>query len=157
MKHTVFYAFAIIAIGFLLYLNFRPGKDQKINPEIISTTNAPNPIGPYSQAVRKGNCYFVSGQVGINLKTGLLDTSDIAAETKWAMENIKAILESAHLNLKDIATTTIYLTNINDFKTINSIYGSFFVEGNFPARSTVQVAALPKGAHIEISVIAVKE
>lgn len=157
MKHTIFYAFAIIAIGFLLYLNFRPAKNQFENPEVVSTTQAPQPIGPYSQAIRKGNCFFVSGQVGINPKTGNLDTTDIIVETNFAMENIKAILASSHLSMNDIASTTIYLTDLKNFKTVNEAYAKFFGEGPFPARSTVQVSALPKGAHIEISVIAVKE
>jgi 2-iminobutanoate/2-iminopropanoate deaminase len=157
MKHTLFYGFAILAIGFLLYLNFRPAKNQFENPEVIATGTAPKPIGPYSQAIRKGNCFFVSGQVGINPATGNLDTSSITTETKLAMENIRAILASSHLTMNDIASTTIYLTNLADFKTVNETYAKFFGEGPFPARSTVQVAALPKGAHIEISVIAVKE
>jgi 2-iminobutanoate/2-iminopropanoate deaminase len=157
MKHTVFYAFAIVAIGFLLYLNFRPAKEQKGNPEVISTTQAPQPIGPYSQAIRKGNCFFVSGQAGIDPKTGNLDTTNIVTETKFAMENIKAILASSHLRMNDIASTTIYLTDLKNFAAVNETYAKYFGAGPFPARSTVQVAALPKGAHIEISVIAVKE
>jgi 2-iminobutanoate/2-iminopropanoate deaminase len=157
MKHTIFYGFAIVAIGFLLYLNFRPAEKQFENPMVINTPDAPKPIGPYSQAIRKGNCFFVSGQVGIDPKTGNLDTTDIATETKLAMENIRAILMSSHLKMTDIANTTIYLTDLADFKTVNETYAKFFGEGPFPARATVQVAALPKGAHVEISVIAVKE
>ena len=157
MKHTIFYGFAIVAIGFLLYLNFRPAEMQFENPMVINTPDAPKPIGPYSQAIRKGNCFFVSGQVGINPKTGNLDTADIATETKFAMENIRAILASSHLTMNDIASTTIYLTDLDNFKTVNETYAKFFGEGPFPARATVQVVALPKGAHVEISVIAVKE
>jgi 2-iminobutanoate/2-iminopropanoate deaminase len=157
MKHTLFYGFAILAIGFLLYLNFRPAKNQFENPEVVATTTAPKPIGPYSQAIRKGNCFFVSGQVGINSQTGNLDTTDIATETKLAMENIRAILASSHLKMNDIASATIYLTDLADFKVMNETYAKFFGEGPYPARSTVEVSALPKGAHIEISVIAVKE
>jgi 2-iminobutanoate/2-iminopropanoate deaminase len=157
MKHTIFYAFAIVAIGFLLYLNFRPAKEQKGNPEVISTTQAPQPGGPYSQAIRKGNCFFVSGQAGVDPKSGNLDTTDIVTETKFAMENIKAILASSHLRMNDIASTTIYLTDLKSFAEVNDVYAKYFGAGPFPARSTVQVAALPKGAHIEISVIAVKE
>ena len=157
MKHTIFYTFAIIAIGFLLYLNFRSDKKQIANPEVINTPEAPQPIGPYSQAIRKGNAFFVSGQVGINPKTGILDSSNITNETKQAMNNIKAILASSHLSMNDISKTTIYLTDLNNFKTVNEVYAAFFGAGPFPARETVQVVALPKGAHIEISVIAVKE
>ena len=157
MKHTIFYAFAITAIAFLLYLNFRPAKNQFQNPEVIATAEAPKPIGPYSQAIRKGNCFFVSGQVGINPKTGNLDSSNLVTETNLAMENIKAILASSHLKKNDIASTTIYLTNLKNFAVVNEAYAKFFGEGPYPARATVQVVALPKGAHIEISVIAVKE
>ncbi|MBI3511303.1 MAG: RidA family protein [Bacteroidetes bacterium] len=123
---------------------------------VISTDSAPKPIGPYSQAIRKGNAVFVSGQVGIDPSNGKPDTSDISSETKRAMENIKAILSSSHLTMNDIAKTTIYLTNVGNFKTVNEVYASYFGKGPFPARETVGVAALPKGMHIEISVIAVK-
>lgn len=157
MKHILFYGFAILAIGFLLYLNFKPAQKPFENPVMIATATAPKPIGPYSQAIRKGNCFFVSGQVGIDPATGNLDTTSIAIETKLAMENIRAILASSHLTMNDIASTTIYLTDLENFKTVNETYAKFFGEGPFPARSTVQVSALPKGAHIEISVIAVKE
>lgn len=157
MKHTIFYGFAIVAIGFLLYLNFRPRQEKFDSAGLINTSLAPQPIGPYSQAIRKGNCFFLSGQVGIDPRTGNIDSTDIATETKLAMQNVKAILETSHLKMNDIASTTIYLTDLNDFKTVNETYAKFFGEGPYPARSTVQVAALPKGAHIEISVIAVKE
>ena len=157
MKHTIFCTFAIIAIGFLLFLNFRHGKTDIGNQEVIHTSEAPEPIGPYSQAIRKGNAYFISGQVAINPKSGKLDTTDITTETKQVMNNIKAILVSAHLNMNDISKTTIYLTDLKNFKIVNDIYGTFFGAGPFPARETVQVVALPKGAHIEISAIAVKE
>jgi 2-iminobutanoate/2-iminopropanoate deaminase len=157
MKHTLFYGFAILAIGFLLYLNFRPSKGKFEDPEVINNAQAPKPIGPYSQAIRKGNCFFLSGQAGIDPRTGNLDTTDIVTETKLAMQNINIILTSEHLTMNDIASTTIYLTDLADFKTVNETYAKFFGEGPFPARSTVEVAALPKGAHIEISVIAVKE
>jgi 2-iminobutanoate/2-iminopropanoate deaminase len=157
MKHTLFYGFAILAIGFLLYLNFRPAKGKFENPEVISIAQAPKPIGPYSQAIRKGNCFFLSGQVGIDPRTGNLDTTDIATETKLAMQNIKTILESSRLTMNDIASTTIYLTDLNNFQTVNEAYAKFFGAGPYPARSTVEVSALPKGAHVEISVIAVKE
>ncbi|MDQ3109452.1 MAG: RidA family protein [Bacteroidota bacterium] len=157
MKHTIFYGFAIVAIGFLLYLNFRPRQEKFDSAGLINTQLAPLPIGPYSQAIRKGNCFFLSGQVGIDPRTGNIDSTDIATETKLAMQNVKAILETSHLKMNDIASTTIYLTDLNDFKTVNETYAKFFGEGPYPARSTVQVAALPKGAHIEISVIAVKE
>lgn len=138
-------------------MNFRPDKKELGNREVINTPDAPQPIGPYSQAIRKGNAYFISGQVGLNPQNGKLDTSDIGIETKQAMNNIKAILSAAHLTMNDISKTTIYLTDLKNFKTVNDIYGTYFGVGPFPARETVQVVALPKGAHIEISAIAVKE
>lgn len=156
MKNTLFYIIAIVAIGFLLYLNFRPEEGQGESEKSIVAKNAPAPIGPYSQAIRKGNCVFVSGQVGIS-KSGKLDTTDIITETTNAMENIRTILEASHLKLSDIASTTIYLTDLENFQKVNEAYRKFFETGNYPARSVVQVAALPKGAHIEISVIAVKD
>lgn len=156
MKHTAFYLTALLAISALLYLNFFRNKKNDVPVNVISTDSAPKPIGPYSQAIRKGNAVFVSGQVGIDPSNGKPDTSDISSETKRAMENIKAILSSSHLTMNDIAKTTIYLTNVGNFKTVNEVYASYFGKGPFPARETVGVAALPKGMHIEISVIAVK-
>jgi 2-iminobutanoate/2-iminopropanoate deaminase len=156
MKHTIFYSIAILAIGFLLYLNFyKPGERDR-QRDVITTSAAPKPIGPYSQAIRKGNAFFVSGQVAIDPVTGKLDTADIATETKRVLGNIKAILDESGLQMTDIAKTTIYMTDLGDFATMNDIYTAFFGAGPYPARETVQVAALPKGAHIEISVIAIK-
>jgi 2-iminobutanoate/2-iminopropanoate deaminase len=104
----------------------------------------------------RGNALFVSGQVGIDPKTGVLDTSSIEAETRQAMNNIAAILRGAKMEMKDIAKTTIYLTDLANFKTVNEVYGSFFGTGPYPARETVEVKGLPKGAHIEISVTAIR-
>lgn len=156
MKHTFFYTFAIIAIVSLIYLNFAKSKKAEGQLNVIHTDSAPQPIGPYSQAIRKGNAMFVSGQVGIDPATGKLDTTDIATETKRALLNIRAILASSGMTMNDIAKTTIYLTDLNDFKTVNETYAQFFGKGPYPARETVQVAALPKGAHVEIGVTAVK-
>ncbi|CAN5416312.1 RidA family protein [soil metagenome] len=157
MKHTLFYSFAIVAIGFLLYLNFRPSEKQKKEQDLLFSLQVPKPIGPSSQVVRKGNCFFVSGQFGIDVKNGKLDSSDISTETKFALENIKNILAQAHLSMDDIASATFYLTDMNDFERVNDVYSKYFVTKNFPALSTVEVYALPRNAHIEISVIAVKE
>jgi 2-iminobutanoate/2-iminopropanoate deaminase len=156
MKHTFFYGFAIIAIGFLLYLNFSKENKRDQTVDVIHTKDAPEPIGPYSQAMRKGNAVFVSGQIAIDPKTGELDTSNITNETKRVLDNVKAILTAAGLGMNDIAKTTIYLDDLNQFKTVNDIYTSYFGAGPYPARETVEVSALPKGAHVEISVIAIK-
>jgi 2-iminobutanoate/2-iminopropanoate deaminase len=156
MKHTIFYSFAIIAIASLIFLNFFRSKRMDAPVETVSTDSAPQPIGPYAQAVRKGNALFVSGQVGIDPANGKPDTSDIATETKRALDNVKAILKASRLSMNDIAKTTIYLTDLKNFKVMNDIYATYFGEGPFPARETLGVVALPKGMHIEISVVAIK-
>ncbi|HTL83064.1 MAG TPA: Rid family detoxifying hydrolase [Bacteroidia bacterium] len=155
MKNTAFYTIAILAIGGLIYLNFFRSKKPETNVLVIKTDSAPQPIGPYSQAIRKGNALFVSGQVGIE-PNGKFDTASIEDETRQAMNNIKAILNSAGLTMNDIAKTTIYLTDVGNFKRVNEVYAAFFTNGIYPARETVGVAALPKGMHIEISVTAAK-
>jgi 2-iminobutanoate/2-iminopropanoate deaminase len=121
----------------------------------INTTNAPAPIGPYSQAVEAGNFVFLSGQIALNPATGQLITDDIKTETKQVMENIKAILAEAGITFSHIVKTTIFLTDMQDFAQVNEVYGTYFSD-NFPARETVQVAGLPKGVNVEISVTAVK-
>ena len=125
------------------------------NSKIIFTEKAPKPIGPYSQAVMKGNALFVSGQVAIVPATGELDTSNIENETKQVMENIKAILSAAKMEMSDVAKATIFLSDMNNFERMNAVYGSYF-QKDPPARETVQVSALPKNANVEISVIAIK-
>ena len=121
--------------------------------KIINTTNAPAPIGPYSQAVMTNNMLFVSGQIPIHPKTGELVMTDIKAETTQVMENIKAVLAEAKMNFGNIVKTSIFITDMKNFSSINEVYGIYFTE-NFPARETVQVAALPKNVNVEISVIA---
>ena len=123
--------------------------------KIITSKNAPAPIGPYSHAVLAGNMLFVSGQVGKHPVTGELMLSDIRAETKQVMENIKGILTDAGMNFTDIVKTTIFLTDMNDFASVNETYGSYFT-GDYPARETVQVSKLPLGVNVEISVTAIK-
>lgn len=123
--------------------------------EIIHTASAPQPIGPYSQAVKTGNMLFLSGQIAIDPATGELAGSDLRAETRQVMENIRAVLTEAGADMADIVKTTIFLTDMGDFQTVNEVYGTYF-SGNFPARETVAVAGLPKNVNVEISVIAVK-
>jgi 2-iminobutanoate/2-iminopropanoate deaminase len=122
---------------------------------IINTTNAPAPIGPYSQAVIAGNLIFVSGQVPIDPSTNEVVTGDIKTETKQVMENIKAILLEAGIDFSNIVKTSIFLTSMQDFAQVNEVYGTYFTS-DFPARETVQVSALPKNVNVEISVIALK-
>ena len=123
--------------------------------KIIFTENAPAPIGPYNQAVLKGNTLYTSGQIAINPANGELVTSNIEEETKQVMENMKAVLEAAGMTFENVVKSTIFIMNMVDFGTINTIYGSYFNEETAPARETVQVAGLPKNVNIEISMIAI--
>ncbi|MEN3324223.1 RidA family protein [Mariniflexile soesokkakense] len=124
--------------------------------KIITTTNAPAPIGPYNQAVLSGNTLYTSGQIAINPETNELVLYDIETETKQVMYNLKAVLEAANMTFEDVVKSSIFISNMDDFAQINAVYGSFFNEANAPARETVQVARLPKNVNVEISVIAVK-
>ncbi|MBW8686293.1 RidA family protein [Chitinophaga rhizophila] len=123
--------------------------------QIINTNNAPAPIGPYNQAVQSGNLLFVSGQIALNPETNQLVMDDIKTETHQVMKNLQAILTAAGIDFSNVLKTTIFIMNMNDFAQINEVYGSYF-SGEYPARETVQVAALPKGVNVEISVIASK-
>ncbi len=122
--------------------------------KIIITKNAPNPIGPYSQAVLTGNMLFVSGQIAINPASGDLMVGDIKTEAKQVMENLKGILTEAGLDFSHVCKTTIFMKDLNDFASVNEVYGSYF-SADFPARETVQVSKLPLNVNVEISVIAI--
>lgn len=122
--------------------------------KIISTTEAPAAVGPYSQAVRVGSLMFCSGQIPLDPKTQQMVEGDISAQARRVLENVTALLKSEGLTFENIVKTTIFLTNLGDFQTVNELYGSYF-KSDPPARSTVEVSALPKGANIEIEVIAV--
>ncbi|MDQ0105647.1 2-iminobutanoate/2-iminopropanoate deaminase [Chitinophaga terrae (ex Kim and Jung 2007)] len=122
--------------------------------KIINTTNAPAPIGPYNQSVLAGNTLYVSGQIPIDPATGNLVETGIEAATHQVMKNLQAILEAAGMGFGDVVKTTIFLTDMKTFPQVNEVYGTYFTS-DFPARETVQVAALPKGVNVEISVIAV--
>ena len=123
--------------------------------KIIFTDNAPAPIGPYNQAILKGNTLYTSGQIAIHPKTGELITANIKDETQQVMQNMKAVLEAAGMTFENVVKTTIFIVNMDDFGTINTFYGSYFNEKTAPARETVQVTCLPKNVNIEISMIAV--
>jgi 2-iminobutanoate/2-iminopropanoate deaminase len=123
--------------------------------EIINTKEAPQPIGPYNQAVAAGGFLFISGQIAIDAASGALVTDEIGAETQLVLQNLKAILTAAGLTFDHIVKTTIFLSDMNNFSLINEIYGSYFT-GDFPARETVEVSVLPKNVNVEISAIAVK-
>ncbi|RFS24072.1 RidA family protein [Chitinophaga silvatica] len=123
--------------------------------KIINTSKAPAPIGPYNQAVKVGNTLYVSGQIPIDPATGELAKGGIEADTHQVMKNLQAVLEAADMGFQDVVKTTIFLTDMKTFPQVNEVYGTYFTS-DFPARETVQVAALPKGVNVEISVIAVK-
>lgn len=119
---------------------------------IINTPNAPAPIGPYNQAILHGDMLFISGQICLDPATGNLKNRDLQEETHQVMQNLKSILAEAHMDFSNVVKTTIFLTDMNRFGEVNEIYGRYF-EGDFPARETVEVSALPKMAKVEISMI----
>ncbi|MFT4092892.1 MAG: RidA family protein [Niabella sp.] len=123
--------------------------------KIINTPQAPAPIGPYNQAVFAGNTLYISGQIAIDPQTGALNNATLQEETHQCMKNLKAILSEAGLDFSDVIKTTIFITDMNRFAEINEVYGQYFTT-DFPARETVQVAALPKFVNVEISMIAVR-
>ena len=122
--------------------------------KIIYTDNSPAPIGPFRQAILVGNTLYTSGQIALNPKTMELVLDDISAETKQVMENLKSVLEAAEMTFENVVKTTIFIMDMNDFAPINTVYASYFDEKSAPARETVQVAGLPKGVNVEISMIA---
>jgi 2-iminobutanoate/2-iminopropanoate deaminase len=119
----------------------------------VFTSDAPAAIGPYSQAIRSGRFLFCSGQIPLDPRSSEIVSGDIATQTHRVLENIAALLKTEGLTFNNIVKTTIFLTDLNDFQTVNEVYGSYFNQCP-PARSTVQVSALPKGANVEIEVIA---
>jgi 2-iminobutanoate/2-iminopropanoate deaminase len=121
--------------------------------QAVSSPDAPNAIGPYSPAIRAGQLLFVSGQVPIDPSTGQMIDGDIAAQTRRVFENIGALLTAGGRSFADVARTTVFLADMNDFAAMNEVYGQYFSEP-YPARATVQVARLPKDARVEIDVIA---
>lgn len=123
---------------------------------VISTTNAPAAIGPYSQAIDCGAFLITSGQVPFDPATGVIVEGGIEVQTRQSLNNVKAILEAAGLTMDNVVKTTVFLQNMGDFAAMNAVYAEFFTEGQYPARSAVEVAALPKGALVEIETICVK-
>jgi reactive intermediate/imine deaminase len=121
--------------------------------KIVSPVQA---IGPYSPAVRVGNFLFVSGQIGLDQQTGQLKSENIEAETRQVLENLNRILHAEGYDSSEVVNATVYLKNMNDYGKMNLIYGGYFEENNYPARVTVGVTELPKGANVEIAVVAYK-
>jgi len=121
--------------------------------EIITAANAPQPIGPYSAGVRAGNFIYTAGQIGIDPKTGEVVSGGVEAETRQVLENLKNVIEAANASLDTVVKTTVFLRDMGDFALMNAVYGEFF-RHDPPARTTVQVAGLPKGVAVEIEAVA---
>ncbi len=124
--------------------------------KIITTKNAPAPIGPYNQAVLSGETLYISGQIPVDPATGEIVAGGIDQETKQVMNNLKAILEEADLTFENVVKTSIFLSDMGNFAAVNAVYATYFNEKTAPARETVEVANLPKYVNVEISMIAVK-
>jgi len=120
----------------------------------IETPHAPAPIGPYSQAVLAGDTLYVSGQIALDATTGKLVTDSITAETEQVMQNLKAVLQAAHMDFTNVVKCSIFLSDMGSFAQVNEVYGTYFQQDP-PARETVEVSQLPKGVNVEISCIAV--
>lgn len=123
------------------------------NKTIIQPAGAPAPVGPYNHAVRVGDLVFCAGQIPLDSATGNLVSGGIEAQTERVLENVKVVLAGASLTLAHVVKTTVFMTSLGDFAAMNAVYGRYFTQ-DCPARSTVQVAALPRGALVEIEVIA---
>jgi len=124
-----------------------------MDKKVILTEKAPQPLGPYSQAIKAGNTLYISGQIAINVADGKLVTDDISAETHQVMKNILTILQSENLSFDNVVKSSIFLADMNNFSKVNEAYGSYFKTAP-PARETVEVSALPKFVNVEISTIA---
>jgi len=142
-----------ILILWIFIISF--GYAQTTAKQVIRSPNAPKAIGPYSQAILAGNALYISGQIAINPETGQMDTLNIETEIRRVLSNLGAVLKEAGMTFEDVVKATIFTTDLKDYKLINTIYGEHFKKKP-PARETVQVVALPAGAHLEISCIAVK-
>jgi 2-iminobutanoate/2-iminopropanoate deaminase len=130
-----------------------------MSKQIINTPDAPEPIGPYNQAILTGNTLYISGQICLDPHSGEMKNRDIQDETHQVMQNLKAILQKANMDFGNVVKTSIFITDMKRFSEINEIYGKYFEStgpAGFPARETIQVAALPKFVNVEISMIAVK-
>lgn len=155
---------SIIIYWGIIFLGCQPNEERMreiVREELASAmqrsvfTDA-NVIGPYSPAQKVGNFLFVSGQIAIDQSTGKLKQDNIEVETRQVLDNLMNVLRKAGYDSSDVVSTTVYLTDMKNFAKMNNIYGGYFEEGNYPTRATVQVAALPRGANIEISAIAYK-
>jgi len=142
-------------ILFILMLIISSIYSQETEKIAIQSPDAPKAIGPYSQAILAGNTLYVSGNIAIDPETGKMDTLNIETEIRRVMSNLGAVLKEAGMSYENVVKSTIYTTDLKNYKLINSIYGEYF-KNDPPARETVQVVALPAGAHVEVSCVAVK-
>lgn len=124
--------------------------------EVVITSNAPDPVGPYNQAIKAGNTLYMSGQIAIDPKTGTLVLDSIEAETHQVLKNLKAVLEKEDMTFENIVKCTVFVSDMGNYGKINAVYGEYFDHNTAPARELVEVARLPKDVNIEISAIAVK-
>jgi len=147
MKKTIFSLFFIL----ILFAGYSQGTERKV----ITAPDAPKVVGPYSHAIMAGNTLYLSGQIAINPENGQIDTLNFETEFRRVLTNIEAILKEAGMSWGNVVKATIYTTDLKNYKLINTIYGEKFKKDP-PARETVQVAALPVGAHVEVSCIAVR-
>jgi 2-iminobutanoate/2-iminopropanoate deaminase len=130
-------------------------QEKKANREVIASKDAPQPIGPYSQAIKAGGFVFASGQIALDPATGKLIEGDIKAQTERVLKNLSAVLATAGSNMDRVVRTTVFLKNISDFQAMNEVYGKFFTNAP-PSRTTVQAAGLPRDALLEIDVVALQ-
>ncbi len=149
----IFNSIKIIILSLIFFLSYNCNNNSSMK-KIIKTNEAPEPIGPYNQAIEAGEFIFLSGQIGIDVDTGELINENIQAETNQVMRNIESVLKASNRNFDNVVKSTIFLKNLNDFSIVNEVYSQYFKNKISPARETVEVARLPKDANVEISVIA---
>jgi len=139
---------------FILITSCAREPEQPLLKQVIQSHNAPEAIGPYSQAIKVGNTLYCSGQIALNPQTGELVTDTIENETRQVLENLGAVLQEASMDFSNVVRVTVYMKDIENYSKINQVYAQYFTQ-NFPARAAVQVANLPKNVNVEISCIAV--
>lgn len=149
----IFNSIKIIILSLIFFLSYNCNNNSSMK-KIIKTNEAPEPIGPYNQAIEAGEFIFLSGQIGIDVDTGELINENIQAETNQVMRNIESVLKASNRNFDNVVKSTIFLKDLNDFSIVNEVYSKYFKDKISPARETVEVARLPKDANVEISVIA---
>ena len=149
----IFNSIKIIILSLIFFLSYNCNNNSSMK-KIIKTNEAPEPIGPYNQAIEAGEFIFLSGQIGIDVDSGELINENIEDETNQVMRNIESVLKASNRNFDNVVKSTIFLKDLNDFTIVNEVYSKYFKNKISPARETVEVARLPKDANVEISVIA---